>query len=125
METLGCHEAVRKYWNAVAPHLQARFCHSSLGTKIKIERVGKLEYLDEKIDARGLGSAARGRKAKEVIGSADLVAFMCDGEGRGVGDLDCLCSDEEGDEKISITEYYLNAAEFARVSPFITINKCI
>ena len=26
-----------KYWNDAAPHLQARYCHASLGTKIKID----------------------------------------------------------------------------------------
>merc|ERR550539_408168 len=41
---LGSASAVEAYWNAAAPHLQAKYCHNSLGTKIKIERIGKFKH---------------------------------------------------------------------------------
>ena len=55
LKKIGNKNAVIAYWNAAAPHLQARYCHVTLGTKIKVERVDKFEYFDKKIVASDAG----------------------------------------------------------------------
>ena len=50
LERFGSQDAIKAYYNAAAPHLQALFCHRTLGTKVKINRVGEFEFLDERID---------------------------------------------------------------------------
>ena len=107
METLGSHEAVEVYWNAVAPHLQAKFCHESLGTKIKIERFGELKYVEKAEELNNV------QKAEEFVGSADLYALMIGGWGGGVA-WGLVCSPGAG----SATHYQTSTAYFARVSPF-------
>ena len=42
---LGSHKAVKSFYDSAHVHLQAAFCHVSLGTKIKLERLGEVsEY---------------------------------------------------------------------------------
>jgi len=77
---LGSKDKVIAYWNAAAPHIQARYCHASLGTKIKFERIGNFEYLDQKIVASSAGLEAVKPHAPKVIGSADLVVYMANDE---------------------------------------------
>jgi len=77
---LGSKDKVIAYWNAAAPHIQARYCHASLGTKIKFERIGNFEYLDQKIVASSAGLEAVKPNAPKVIGSADLVVYMANDE---------------------------------------------
>ena len=98
METLGSHEAIKVYWNAVAPHLQARYCHESLGTKIKIEKVGELRYRDAD-------------NAEETYDSSvDLHAEMVGGYGGGVAwGLPCSGGN-------SMTHYQVDPSYFAGVS---------
>ena len=79
-EKLGGEDAVIAYWNAAEPHLQAKFCHNSLGTKIKAERVSAFEYFNEKIVASQSGLNTVMDNAKSVIGNADLVVYMANDE---------------------------------------------
>ena len=81
LEKLGSQENVLEYWNAAAPHLQARFCLSTLGTKIKIERIGNLEYFYQKIVASRRGLDVVKSHGIQVLGSADLVLYMIIGHG--------------------------------------------
>ena len=39
---LGSHKAVKSFYDSAHVHLQASYCHVSLGTKIKLERLGDL-----------------------------------------------------------------------------------
>ena len=122
LERLGCPDAVKAYWNAVAPHLQAFFCHSSLGTKIKIRKVGDLVYLDEKITygtSAWLNHVNVRKKAAEVLGKADLVAIMAGhSSGGGIAHVGTVCS---GSGSIrSITGWYADPARFAVVSSLKT-----
>ena len=39
---LGSHKAVKSFYDSAHVHLQASFCHVSLGTKIKLERLGEV-----------------------------------------------------------------------------------
>ena len=46
---LGSHKAVKSFYDSAHLHLQASFCHVSLGTKIKLERLGEVSsYIHEK-----------------------------------------------------------------------------
>ena len=78
MEKLGSEEKVVAYWNAAAPHLQARYCHNSLGTKIKIERIGEFGYASGKTLSASSSSLVNMRSlTKENVGEADLMVYMC------------------------------------------------
>merc|ERR1712223_1016488 len=48
---LGSAAAVESYRNSAAPHLQARYCHASLGTKVRIERVGNFKHYAKTLNA--------------------------------------------------------------------------
>jgi hypothetical protein len=75
---LGSADAVVSYWNAAAPHLQARYCHSSLGTKIKVERIGDFKHHAGKtITASGASLQAMFDDTVADLGDADLIAYMC------------------------------------------------
>ena len=76
MTKFGNKDKVIAYWNAAGPHLQARYCQPSLGTKIKVERIGNFEYFDKEIVADGKSLDLVKENSKEVIGSADLVVYM-------------------------------------------------
>ena len=76
---LGSHLAVEAYWNAAQPHLQARYCHVSLGTKIKIERIGNFKHYKGKIFTatnENLNSAMATKITFKDIGEADMIAFL-------------------------------------------------
>ena len=79
---MGSKKAVIAYWNDAMPHLQARYCHESLGTKIKVERVGDFEYLDQKIHASGDNLMKIKSNVNENLAKskADLVVYMANDE---------------------------------------------
>ena len=83
---LGSAAAVEAYWNAAAPHLQARYCHSTLGTKIRIQRIGKFKhYAGKTITASSTGLHTMFDDTVADLGSADLIVYMChDTYGYGV-----------------------------------------
>ena len=124
-DQLGSHDKVVQYWNAAAPHLQARFCHRSLGTKIKIDRVGIFQYYNEKITAsRNSLDRIKGH-AKTVRGSADLVVYIASENGAGgvigIAWTSVACSGKGWDGlKTSINEWRPNSVAFAGVSLFTT-----
>merc|ERR1712223_229474 len=75
---LGSAAAVESYWNQAAPHLQARYCHASLGVKVRIERIGDFKHyaktLDAGSDSIGLDSVKA--DTRNDIGDADLMTYM-------------------------------------------------
>ena len=77
MEKLGSTAKVQDYWNDAAPHLQARYCHSTLGTKIKIERIGKFKHYSGTLTASGENLKSMQSTTAKIIGSADLMVYMC------------------------------------------------
>ena len=78
MKKLGSKDKVVAYWNASAPHLQARYCHTSLGTKIKVERIGEFGYASGKTLSASSSSLEIMRPlTKENLGEADLMVYMC------------------------------------------------
>merc|ERR1712018_1131405 len=78
LQKLGSAAAVESYWNSAAPHLQARYCHASLGTKIRIERIGNFKHYAKTLDAGSNTIGIRSLKAdtRNDIGDADLLIFM-------------------------------------------------
>ena len=65
------------YWNAAAPHLQARYCHNTLGTKIKIERIGNFKHYAGKTFTASTGLNLMKDDTEADLGSADLMVYMC------------------------------------------------
>ena len=116
MENLGSTAKILQYWNAAAPHLQARYCHSTLGTKIKIERIGNLEYFDQKIDASEEGLDTVASHGIQIRGSADLVVYMVYGSAinSGIAWLSSVCGPLDS-QKMSINDWQYNSVAFGSV----------
>ena len=126
---LGNEAAVIAYWNAAATHLQARFCHATLGTKIKVERIGNFAYFDQKIDASGTGLNTVKPHAKEVIGSADLVVYMANDEVSlwgtiGIAWSPVVCAGSGANPwKTSINEWRPDSISYGGVKLFVSFIK--
>ena len=75
---LGSSAAVEAYWNAAQPHLQARYCHVSLGTKIKIERIGNFKHIKGKTITTNLldGPGSLKFDTRSDLGKADMIAYI-------------------------------------------------
>ena len=125
---LGSKDKVIAYWNAAAPHIQARYCHASLGTKIKFERIGNFEYLDQKIVAHGDQLKKLFPHVPKVIGSADLVVYMANDESSlggviGIAWVPVVCSGFSSNPwKTSINEWRPTSVSFGGVITFIMYN---
>ena len=122
---LGGHKEAEAYWNEAELHIQARYCNilgRSLSTKIKIERVEEINYLDVSINKDfSLYNPAVDRRAYDVIGSADLVVFM---SGEGSGDQgyafqNSACQTTWGYKRSLSRIQPKSAAGFAMVSPIL------
>ena len=75
---LGSASAVEAYWNAAAPHLQARYCHSTLGTQIRVERIGNFKHYSGKtLTASGANLQMMFSDTANDVGDADLIVYMC------------------------------------------------
>ena len=128
LQKLGNKNAVIKYWNDAETHLQARYCHITLGTKIRIQRIGNFEYFDKKIVASDAGLETVRDNAKKVIGSADLVVYIAHDETSSDGTIGIAWSpvvcepSEYNSQKTSINEWRPNALAFGGVSTKITFH---
>ena len=126
---LGSKDKVIAYWNAAAPHIQARYCHASLGTKIKFERIGNFEYLDQKIVASSAGLEAVKPHAPKVIGSADLVVYMANDESSlwgtiGIAWCPVICGPSYHNAwKTSINEWRPDSISYGGVKLFLSFIK--
>ena len=123
-EKLGDEAGVITYWNSAAPHIQARYCHETLGTKIKVERIGSFGYFDQKIVASGAGLETVKSNAAQVIGSADLVVYMANDETSlwgtiGIAWVPVVCSSSGSNPwKTSINEWRPTSVSFGGVITF-------
>ena len=130
LEKLGSQTKLLQYWNDLAPHLQARFClSSSLGVKIKIERIGNLEYFPQYVGRASSRAMDIVRSHhKKVLGSADLVTYLVyddqqwpdSGHAAGIATISAVCSPSYI-SKMSINEYNERSASMASV----TVKLCI
>jgi len=79
---LGSHKAVKSFYDSAHVHLQAAFCHVSLGTKIKLERLGEVsEYKPKngkKLLANDQGLFDASDFTLKNIGKADLIIYITD-----------------------------------------------
>ena len=118
---LGSEAKILQYWNAAAPHLQAHYCHGTLGTQIKVERIGNFAYFNKKIVATRQGLDTVRSHARQVIGSADLVVYMANDEASlwgtvGIAWNPVICaSSAANDQKTSINEWRPQSVSFAGV----------
>ena len=112
-------------FNAAHVHTQARYCHSSLGTKIKIERLGSLEYLPNYrapyLTADNMKSHKKALRnfTKSHIGVADLMVYLVNDEekrkgARGVSYRSVACT--KSSLRYSVNEYQSSSALFGEVS---------
>ena len=119
---MGSKKAVIAYWNDAAPHLQARYCHVTLGTKIKIERIRDFKYFDKEIVASNEYLQKIRSNAKKVIGDADLVVYMAHDETSSDGTIGIawspvVCEPSQfNSQKTSINEWRPDALAFGGVS---------
>ena len=117
--------SVTAKFNAAQVHTQARYCHSSLGTKIKIERLGSLEYLSNYkapyLTADNMKSHKKALRnfTKSHIGVADLMVYLVNDEekrkgARGVSYRSVACT--RSSLRYSVNEYQSSSALFGEVS---------
>ena len=125
MYKLGSKEKIETYWNAALVHIQTRYCHPSLGTKIKIQRVGDFVHLKKRslrADDNNLISMY-GLTEGIVSDEADLLVTLTwdyiSSEGViGTAYVRSVCASniDEGHLKQSINEWQQSTAEFGAVS---------
>ena len=129
---LGSKEKIETYWNAALVHAQTRYCHPSLGTKIKLQRVGDFIYWKKKslrADDSSLIKMYQQVRA-HLKDEADLMVTLThDIIKAGVGTIGiayvqsvCASNIDEGHLKQSINEWQPTTAEFGSVS--YTIQPC-
>ena len=129
LEKLGSAAAVESYWNSAAPHLQARYCHASLGVKIRIERIGNFKHYAKTIDAGSNSIGIKSVKAdtRNDIGDADLMTFMAAHQNieglrfitNGVAYGSSVCDDvfsNSNDFKASLNMWQSSAAAYGSVN---------
>ena len=134
MEHLGTSDAVETYWNAALPHLQAHYCHSTLGTKIHIERIGSIKHYEGKrLTATGANLDKMSGSTAEDIGTADLIVYMCHDAIRnqcnscevtyGISETGSVCQpgEEARGRKLNIVEWTEPAAKFGWVRQFTAL----
>ena len=129
MGKLGSAAAVESYWNSAAPHLQARYCHSSLGVKVRIERIGNFKHYAKTLDAgsNSIGLDSLKADTRNDIGDADLMTFMAAHQNiegltfitNGVAWVSSVCGDRfinSNDFKASLNMWQSSAAAYGSVN---------
>ena len=122
MAKLGSASAIEAYWNAAAPHLQARYCHSTLGTKIKVERVGNFKhYAGKTLTATNANIRSMFDDTANDIGDADLITYMSYESNQygviGIAFTGVICDHPYYNKyKSSIVEWRSTTVDFAGVN---------
>lgn len=77
LNQVGSVSEAESYIEAVLPHVQAFFCHESLGTQVKIERIGDIKHYEGKnLQATGEKLAEMIPDTKADLNGADLMMYM-------------------------------------------------
>ena len=131
LNRLGSEEKVIKYWKDAEPHLQARYCHASLGTKIKIERVaykGIYEFapINGHLEATEEMLRLLEGPTKIILGDADLVVYMANNVHNtysGYSNIATVCANGTDTEKhkATINQWQYYPSKFGGVSTSISI----
>ena len=121
MEHLGTSDAVETYWNAALPHLQAHYCHSTLGTKIHIETLGFKHYEGKRLTASIPDLNDMMGPTAEDIGTADLIVYMCNDTTEywgviGYAPVGTACNPNWIGGRLSINEWRTTASAYGSVS---------
>ena len=73
----GTAAAAEAYIKSTMPHVQVSYCHSSLGTKILIQRIGDIKhYSGRNLQATGAKLQEMWETTKSDLGTADLMMYM-------------------------------------------------
>jgi len=73
----GTTAAAEAYIKSTMPHVQVSYCHSSLGTKISIQRIGDIKhYSGRNLQATGAKLQEMGETTRSDLGTADLMMYM-------------------------------------------------
>ena len=73
----GTNAAAEAYIKSALPHVQVSYCHSSLGTKIHIQRIGDIKhYSGRSLKATGAKCEEMGPTTASELGTADLMMYM-------------------------------------------------
>ena len=124
MEHLGTSDAVETYWNAALPHLQAHYCHSTLGTKIHIETLGFKHYEGRNLTASSQSLNDMWSTTFEDRGNADLIVYMCNdttvGGAVGIAVVGSACNPNSSGQ-MSINEWRTTASSFGFVRQFSAV----
>ena len=99
------HHVAKYKIEAAFTHVQTLYCHASLGAKIKIERIGDIEHIDDSFTPAAINSFKLIGITKQKIGIADLMVYVT-GESVGhlkgmAGCLGCVCDTEIGVSSVS------------------------
>ena len=129
MGKLGSAAAVESYWNSAAPHLQARYCHASLGVKVRIERIGNFKHYAKTLDAgsNSIGLDSVKADTRNDLGDADLMTYMAAHQNtagltfitNGVAWVSSVCGDRfinSNDFKASLNMWQSSAAAYGSVN---------
>ena len=126
LNRLGSKEKVIEYWKNAEPHLQARYCHASLGTKIKIERVaykGVYEFapINGHLEATEEMLRLLEDPTKIILGDADLVVYMANNVHNtysGYSNTATVCANGTDTEKdkATINQWQYYSSKFGGVS---------
>ena len=73
----GTSAAAEAYIKSTMPHVQVSYCHSSLGTKITVQRIGDIKhYSGRNLQATGAKLQEMWDTTKADLGTADLMMYM-------------------------------------------------
>merc|ERR1719510_264973 len=104
----GSHANAKSKIEAAFVHVQTYYCHSSLGAKLKLDRIGDIMHIDDTINTEHLYSSKVLGLTKKHVGPADLMVHMSGLSNAGctngggcllgiAGCLGCVCDKEVGD----------------------------
>ena len=73
----GTAAAAEAYIKSTMPHVQVSYCHSSLGTKILVQRIGDIKhYSGRNLQATGAKLQEMWETTRSDLGTADLMMYM-------------------------------------------------
>ena len=76
LNKVGSHSQVESKIDSLMTHVQASYCHSSLGTSVKIQVEGVKHYPGKTIEPSGAGLEAMYCTTRTELGSADLMMYL-------------------------------------------------
>merc|ERR1711971_724811 len=118
---VGSNAAATTYWQNALVHVQAHYCHSSLGSKIKISTLSVNHISGTKITASVASAQAMESSNSARLQGADVMVYMAydaaDSGPSGIASLGVACAaTNQNTNKFSISEWQSTAATFAWIA---------